>query len=300
MANSQASGMGVGHRSATAAGVGLEFVLIAFQHLLPEWIGAGLWWVLLLVGIALIVWGVWPFLRRKAVSRSRLIPIIIMGFGIFLFFGGAIWYGLSEPTIRNGSEPQKNADRSAPSNTDPPTLFSLFMSELRPSKGLVWNSFSDFDIEVGSKTEKVRIFYNIYDDVISNSKYMAFYVPGIYIPGTAPSSQTIDIIRHISTDFKRLLNDIQENRWAQMKTLGETSVDTTKDIPFSGKLFFYCVDNLSIEQLAELRSLYQNHGVNAQFKGMDYTMAVWDSIQLGRVKPPPQYELRDGMPQLKN
>jgi hypothetical protein len=88
--------MGAGHRGATAAGVGLEFVLIAFQHLLPEWIGPALWWGLLVVGLALIVWGIWPFLRRF--SRSRLIPILMMILGIFLFFGGAIWYGLNDPS----------------------------------------------------------------------------------------------------------------------------------------------------------------------------------------------------------
>src|SRR6202035_4391138 len=107
---------------------------------------------------------------------------------------------------------------------------------------LVWMAFSDFDIDVGGKTEKVRIFYNIYDDLISNSKYMSFYVPAIYVKGTAPSSQTMDIIRYVAINFKRLLNDIQENRWAEMKSLGEVSSETTRDAPFSGKIFFYCAD----------------------------------------------------------
>jgi hypothetical protein len=101
MADIRTPTMDAGHRSATAVGAGLEFVLIAFQHLLPEWLGSGLWWLLLFVGLALIVWGVWPFLKRVITSsRSRLIPIIMMVSGIFLFLGGAVWYGINNRVAR--------------------------------------------------------------------------------------------------------------------------------------------------------------------------------------------------------
>jgi hypothetical protein len=57
-----------------------------------------------------------------------------------------------------------------------------------------------------------------------------------------------------------------------MKSLGDASEESTKNMPFSGRIFFYCADTLSIEQLAELRALYQGHGVDAQFRGMDYAL----------------------------
>jgi hypothetical protein len=218
-------------------------------------------------------------------------PILLMGLGAVLFFAGAIWLGLVDEHIIN-----KPSGQSLP----PPTLFSLFMSDLQPSKGMIWKAFSDFDVGVGDKTEKVRIFYNIYDDFIAHSKYMAFYVPAIFIQGTSPSSQTFDIVRYLASGYPELLRDIQDNHWAEMKNLGDVSEESTKSVPFSGRIFFYCADNLSIEQLAELRALYQGHRVDAQFRGMDYALAVWDSIQLGRAKAPLQYELQNGVPHLKN
>lgn len=217
-------------------------------------------------------------------------PTLLMVLGATLFFAGAIWLGLVN---------ERKIDKPNGQSSSPPTLFSLFMSDLQPSKGIIWNAFSDFDLGVGDKTEKVRIFYNIYDDFISHSKYIAFYVPAIFITGTTPSSQTFDIVRYIANSYSGLLRDVQENRWAEMKTLGDVSAESTRNVTFSGRIFFYCADNLSIE-LAELRGIYQEHGADAQFRGMDYALAVWDSIQLGRVKTPQQYEVQNGVPQLKN
>jgi hypothetical protein len=133
---------------------------------------------------------------------GRSMPILLMALGATLFFVGAIWLGLVDERIIDKPNGQSL----------PPTLFSLFMSDLQPSKGIIWKAFSDFDIGVGDKTGKVRIFYNIYDDFIAHSKYMAFYVPAIFVKGTNPSSQTFDIVRYVANEYPVLLRGIQNNR----------------------------------------------------------------------------------------
>jgi hypothetical protein len=106
---------GAGHRSATAVGAGLEFVLIAFQHLLPEWLGPALWGLLLFFGFGLICWGLWPLVRRV----QRVIPITLMVLGVIFFFGGAIWYGIKT----------ENNHAVFPKEKNPETLPILLMYE---------------------------------------------------------------------------------------------------------------------------------------------------------------------------
>jgi hypothetical protein len=227
---------------------------------------------------------------RTTGHRRRMIAIAGMlacGIGFLGFTAAYFWPANAEKT-------------SMVSNAKPPTLFSLFMSDLRPAKGVEWDAFTDLDMTNGAIQYKIRIFYNIYDDINAHSKYMVFYIPAIHVQRTERSSQTYSIIKYMADSYHRFIDDIQKNRWAEMKNLGDASIESTKDIPFSNRIYIYHADSLSDEQRVELRKLYRKHGANVQFRGPDYALATWDSIQIGRIKPPPQYEVNNGVPTLKN
>lgn len=229
-----------------------------------------------------------------------------------LLVGGAIFVGLPEAlrwishrlvlvppmlatTKPEGATPAEKHD-SALRESPPPSLLSLFMTDLQPSEGMTWNASVEITIRVGDREVIIPIFYNIYDDTNANAKYLAFYIPAIHIKGAQPSVHSYSIAEEIAEKYPQWIKDIQENRWAVIKSTGSSSSDSTKDIPFSGRIFIYHADDFSIEQLAALQKLFRKHGATVQFRGMDYATAAWTAIRAGDAKPPPSYVLKNGYP----
>ena len=70
---------------------------------------------------------------------------------------------------------------------------------------------------------------------------------------------------------------------------------TTQELSFSGRVYVYHAGSVSLADLAELDTAFRDSGAYAQFRGMNYVMAAWQSIRLGDAKAPPKYEVRDGV-----
>ncbi|MGO9238487.1 MAG: hypothetical protein ACLP4V_31975 [Methylocella sp.] len=245
----------------------------------PTWVWHWLFWIgiiimaLMVIDAGILLWG----------GMLRLGPVILANIGLLLLASAAIW---------QSSYPSK-IPSEAKTKVKCPTLFSLFMTDLQPPQGVVWQASTDFEIESGSHKASIRVSYNIMDDFNANAKYMSFYIPSIYVKDTEPSTQTFAILESIASTYQQYIKDVQEKRWAVLRTVGSVNSDSTKNVPFSGRIFLYHADDLSIEQLAALQKLYRDHGATAQFRGIDYSLTVWNSIQLGAVKPQPKYEVKE-------
>jgi len=180
----------------------------------------------------------------------------------------------------------------------PPKLLDLYVNDFQPQLGLTWHGYAEFTLTTNGKSQSLPIFYKIVDDVNANAKFVSFYVPTIYIKGTEPSSQSVSIIGTIADHLQSYINDIGTNHWAVIKSAGVSDSTSTKDIPFSGRVYIYHADDLSTSQKADLQKMFAAHGAKAQFLGMDYALAAWSEIRLGNTKPPPEYEVHGNQLQL--
>jgi hypothetical protein len=141
----------------------------------------------------------------------------------------------------------------------------------------------------GRKTT-VRIFYKIVSDTDANSKFIVFYVP--------EGGDSVGIIKFLAAEYQGYFTDVETQHWAVMKSQGASDAVNTKDLAFSGRVFVYHEDTYSIEQQAEFVKLFRQHGATLLLRGPDHSLAVFQTIESGKITSPPSYVIRDGIPQL--
>jgi hypothetical protein len=159
------------------------------------------------------------------------------------------------------------------------------MTDLSPPVGIVWKANAEMELE----GQQLLLFYNVYSDVSAYTKFLAFYVPHSIFSVTA--------IEYIAANIPKYISDI-ESMYGVMKGQGETSSTDTRELTFSGRVYIYHEDDLTISQLARLTEWFKAHGAIVQFRSSDYIMAAWQSIRSGDIQPRPKYEVREGRPTL--
>jgi hypothetical protein len=100
------------------------------------------------------------------------------------------------------------------------------------------------------------------------SEFLAFYIPR--------QVNSFEKISVLPSAYKPLLE--QHNRHARMRTKvpGDTSPTSSVDLAFSGRIFIYYEDMLSLEQLAFLEKQFTAKGLSVQFRGNDYLTLHWN------------------------
>lgn len=270
--------------------------------------------VILAAAIAAVRWTVWAFTTDSHWGYRLTVGAIIGGF-LFTAIPAAVSWIDGRQSALAETERQKGADKKTPPGPPPavqagiphqqqpaptlpmPKLFSLFMHDLQPSVGAEWDCFTDYELTINGKTAKVRVFYKVFDDFNANAKFMSVYLPEIRIKGEPAPDLAILILSGFAAKHAQFLKDV-ESVWAVVRGSGDSEAVSTKDIPFSGRIYVYNANDLTTEQLGDLAKTFKAHGVSPLFRGMDYALAAWSAIRAGDTKPPPEYEVRNGQPVL--
>jgi hypothetical protein len=198
----------------------------------------------------------------------------------------AIWKSQApEPTASNTA-----AKQMRPSLPPMPSLLSLFMTDFM-NKGsgggitLLGNAYAELTF---SGDTNLRILYNIVQDFGSRSKFIIFYIPS--------SQHTYDAIEFLADGYKQYINTTMP--YSESGGEGVQSFTKSSELIFTGRIFIYYENPLTVAQLGKLAELYNQHGVSPEFRSTQYALAVWNSIRSGDAKAPPQYELHDNLPRL--
>ena len=106
-------------------------------------------------------------------------------------------------------------------------------------------------------SDKLEVITNVHFDFDSNTKYLSFYLP----ENNFGIQALIDLIQNRD---KALLigNDLE----VQSGLPGE-SMFNSKDLQFSGRIFFYCETNLDHEQVESLIVQARQINIYAQYRG---------------------------------
>lgn len=147
----------------------------------------------------------------------------------------------------------------------PPTLRKLFDTD--------FDNFAKFnhDGELHAKSEdgniiKIKIAYSVYMDFASKSRFI-----GIYI---ASSPATYHACKELPTFYHEILEEA-DGIEVNVQKPGDSSTEHSKELTFTGKIYVYYEDDLTLEQLGSLEALFKSKNLLPQFRGQRYATTLW-------------------------
>jgi hypothetical protein len=244
---------------------------------------------------AILLWLTWDVLRwgrvRKAVARaysSRGSTKLMLSYAIVFVIGGGLacgyWWG-SNKVFSAAWFGKVNGKESTPAPNEPSTSIpssspTVPASDLAPNlhqqyltdyKGMKLSSDKTFQ----SGTAKFTINVQVNLDYESKSKFLSIYIPRV------PS--TYDVCRLLPELVKTFLTDV-ETVTATSKMPGDPTESSSQDMIFTGAVYIYYEDHLTLEQLGSLESLFKAEHLFVHFRGTDYATSMW----LGRKAETPK------------
>jgi hypothetical protein len=228
-----------------------------------------------------------PAVWLASLAAATLCAVLVAAIRIALVYNRTLSTKPSEdsnkPSVQGGSAALK---KKLPQSRELPSLLSLFMTEFvgKGSGGLsaVWRGYSD--ITLPDQTTS-RVLFNVVEDHNSMSKFLALFVP--------QSPKTFDICSDLSKHYINYLKPPLGIRTGAAHLMSETD---SKDVVFTGRVFLYFETGMSISQLGKLEEAFQQNGARVEFRSTSYAMDVFNAIRAGDGKPPPRFELKDGLP----
>jgi len=167
-----------------------------------------------------------------------------------------------------------NRHRSAAVNMEPasmatdetlplPTLRQLFDTDFDNVANL-FCAGGDAKVNVeetaGVKKE-ISVGYLYCFDYAAKAKFAVFHIPS--------TSQTYEVCGYIADNYAKFLPLGTES---EVKSQGQDAM-SSKDFPFSGRVFIYHENTLSHQQLAQLEQTYAQNKLSPVFRGIDYLQA---------------------------
>ncbi len=120
-----------------------------------------------------------------------------------------------------------------------------------------------FDFELRSNGRLVSVPVELHYDFDANAMFVCFYVPKVPEP--------LDFIRDICAHVDRVLA-IGEGKEILSGKHGELPA-RSEDLVFTGRVFVYAEDDLTDEQVAEIKQFLREHGLYFRFRGPGYARA---------------------------
>jgi hypothetical protein len=139
-----------------------------------------------------------------------------------------------------------------------PTLYSLFKHDFDSTVRIS----GPFTVKEKDTNKTIAEFdAQIYMDFPARSKFI-----GVYFPRTTPDETVKQC--ELFADYLQGILGMQMPE-ATSAFVGEEMM-SSKDLIFSGRVFIYHEDSLSLEQRASLEVLYKSKNLSVQFRGPDY------------------------------
>lgn len=118
-------------------------------------------------------------------------------------------------------------------------------------------TYRDLHFEEAEGNRRVRVNSQRVINFESNVDFVAFYIPFTTL---APS-----IFAYVAEHIDDIVDDLRNIR-ITMQEHGDPNQFGGKDMKFSGVLYFYTENPLSIEEMADLRRTFREKGITAHFR----------------------------------
>jgi hypothetical protein len=107
--------------------------------------------------------------------------------------------------------------------------------------------------------ESVPISAGLYINFEAGSTFIGFYIPAAPVPGT-----TYRVIEQLARDYKEIMAPLQAK--FRVRRQANAAGGGGDALQFSGEVFLYHDDEMSLEQLSSLIALYESQGLSLRFK----------------------------------
>lgn len=119
-----------------------------------------------------------------------------------------------------------------------------------------------------------EIVFREHQDASARSMFISVFVP--------KSSRPFELLGYIAENYRAWMDEARAQFKIDMRAPGDHDAVVLTSLPFSGALYLYFEDDLTLQQLASLESAFEAHGAKAIFRGQPYALAT---------PPPPPVEL---------
>jgi hypothetical protein len=166
-----------------------------------------------------------------------------------------------EPAQAKQEPPKSSSPPATPDTPRFPTIAELFKTDFPQ----FFKISSEMTTKVGI-APPVKFTAQVYKDLETQSMFL-----GIYIPA---SPFTVSACLGIAHDYEKILKEA-ENAVIIYTRPGEHVPNTSKDLKFSGRVYIYHEQELSVREIADLVDIFKSRSLSVQFRGMSYASEVF-------------------------
>jgi hypothetical protein len=149
----------------------------------------------------------------------------------------------------------------------PLTLRNLFDTDFNQVKVSGETTFTITNRTTGNAV-KVVVQRVMVLDFNARSRFLAFFVP--------TSTETFNVCEALASGYHHILEDLDRSVSVMVRSPADTDATEMKDTTFSGRIYIYHEDSLSLQQLASLDTIFKSQGADARFRGQDYLVFHWN------------------------
>jgi len=220
------------------------------------------------IGVFLATIGVVAFISLHEENKRRAVigPIIVMTFGALLFCVGAAWYFWPRPEVRKIAEtaaaPVPGPAAAPAIDPDKPeNLEQLFRSDFERTL----RTHQELTFSGPDSTDRAQI--QIYYDLDAGTYFL-----GLYVPRTP---RTFLIIQYFLEVYQKHSDELRNNILVTTRDPADINSVRLNDFPFSKRVYVYHENELSLQEIAALDTIYREKGLALQLRGSQYQTTRW-------------------------
>jgi hypothetical protein len=250
--------------AAIPAGVALmaapEYLHLTGKRLaLTFWSGSVLTVLLITAAVILALRGEaqTPFKGRS----NRMIAIVGMALCGLGFVGFTIWFFSQRPGYEGVANAIDIENKSTETDSSQ-TLEQLFKTDFERTM----RTHSELSLTApGAVTDKIMI--QIYYDMDAGTYFIWFYIP--------MSPRTADAIRYLADGYQAPSEKLRQGVEVVSRDPADTTSRKFSEFIFSRRIYIYHEVDLSVQDIAELDTLYRTKNLILQLRGRQYQTTRW-------------------------
>lgn len=187
-----------------------------------------------------------------------LVPGVL---GLAGIVGFVLWESFSEtrepPTIERSKYP--------------PTLLELFKTDFPETLKL--------SREVTGKTtdgQETTYLQQAYFDFATNTEFAGFYVPR--------SPIALTMMNWLATGYREQYDSLKGGIQVASRSLSDLASVPGETLTFTGRVYLYHEDDLTLRQIADLTDLYKENGLHLILRGTSYATQSWLQKKLAETR----------------
>ena len=214
----------------------------------------------------------WSFYSNNKIigyiKRAHAMIPIIQGYVICFFIGGlilSIVWGVTGKMFPVQEIKPKNATDNK--QVEIPSLRKLFDKDFNNILRVSSKRMFDIEDKQTKKIKKISFTERMYLDFSSRSKFLGYYIPS--------SFYAYDLIRIFSDIYTETIKHFDSGAKVKAWYRSDLTQTSQKELVFSGRIYIYHEDMLSLQQLAELERIYKSKNLSVIFRGHSYLISEW-------------------------